>query len=71
MSSSKEKAIRYKLDDSNMKSNTKEIKLSLENFENEEFKNSKYILTSPRSLHACKNLRMKVCGLDFLEAILL
>jgi hypothetical protein len=39
----------------------KEIPLiTIENFEEPEFKNSKFILTSPRSLLACEKLDIKV-----------
>lgn len=34
--------------------------ISIENFENPEFKDSKWVLTSPRSLLACDNLKIKV-----------
>ena len=34
-------------------------RIDLDNFESSEFVNSKYILTSPRSLEACSRLRIK------------
>lgn len=34
--------------------------INIENFELVEFENSKYVLTSPRSLIACENLNIKV-----------
>lgn len=34
-------------------------RIDLDNFESSEFVNSKYILTSPRSLEACSRLRLK------------
>jgi len=37
--------------------------INIENFDVAEFENSKYVLTSPRSLIACENLNIRV---DFL-----
>ena len=34
--------------------------INIENFEKPEFKDSKWVLTSPRSLLACDNLQIKV-----------
>ena len=36
-------------------------KMDLMNFEDPEFEDSKYVLTSPRSLEACSRLGVKVC----------
>lgn len=38
--------------------------LNLYNFEEEEYVNSKYVLTSPRSLEACDMLSIKVCAMQ-------
>lgn len=38
-----------------------EININLLNFEDPQFEDSKYILTSPRSLEACSRLNIKVC----------
>lgn len=34
--------------------------IDIENFERKEFKDSRHVLTSPRSLVACENLNIKV-----------
>ena len=36
------------------------VKIDLDNFSSPEFINSKYVLTSPRSLEACAQLKIKV-----------
>lgn len=36
--------------------------IDIENFDRKEFKDSRYVLTSPRSLVACENLGVKVIG---------
>ncbi len=36
-----------------------QLNINIENFENPEFKDSKYVLTSPRSLQACDKLGIK------------
>lgn len=38
-----------------------ELNINLFNFEDPRFEDSKYILTSPRSLEACSRLNIKVC----------
>ena len=37
------------------------VGMNLFNFEDEEFSERKYVLTSPRSLQACDALGVKVC----------
>ncbi|KAK2146951.1 hypothetical protein LSH36_577g03010 [Paralvinella palmiformis] len=38
------------------------LHIDLFNFDDPKFENSKYVLTSPRSLEACSRLGVKVCS---------
>lgn len=41
-------------------SNRGQLKIDLYNFDHSDFRDSKYVLTSPRSLEACSRLKIKV-----------
>lgn len=41
-------------------SNRGQLKIDLYNFDHSDFRDSKYVLTSPRSLEACSRLNIKV-----------
>ena len=43
-------------------SSTEMPKIDLMNFEDPQFEEGKYVLTSPRSLEACSRLSVKVCN---------